>query len=156
VTKEYPSQIKTADILPADVTLGAVGVPTLIGKLTVSSGTAISLGVGDQEGQDNAEGRLYVDIVDDTAAAEDGMLRFEARDPNETETYILYDLSTIKGRAGDADTRAAQVPFKAQNFWIPENWSIQCWMRPDAAGDVVDVSASTFLADCMKATYRAA
>jgi hypothetical protein len=29
-------------------------------------------------------------------------------------------------------------------------------MRPDAAGDVVDVSASTFLADCMKATYRAA
>jgi hypothetical protein len=36
VTKEYPSQIKTADILTADVTLGAVGVPTLIGKLTVS------------------------------------------------------------------------------------------------------------------------
>lgn len=151
----YASQLKTSDILTADVTLGATTAWTEIGSYQVPDGTAIMLGNGSLIGQDNAQGRLYFDIIDDAAGAEDGMIRIVAVNPTQTKEFILFQGSTTKGRSGDADTRAAQIPLPEQkDFVVPENWYIKIKMKPDAAGDVVDVSACTFLCDVIAFDYR--
>lgn len=155
IKNPFPTQIGTANILTADVTLGAAGAWTQIGSYTVPDGTAIMLGQGNLSGQDNARGRFYYDIVDDAAGAEDGDIRIEARNPNQTDIRILYQGTTVKGRSADADTRTGQIPFPENGIWVPENWTIRVFMNPAAAGDVVDVSACTFLMDVMKADYVA-
>ena len=155
VSNPYPDQISTVDILTADATLGLTTAWTEIGRYQIPAGNAIKVGQGTMRGQDNAEGRHYCDLIDDAAGAEDGKYRVVAVNPTQTKNIILYSGTTTKGRSGDADTRAAQVPLAERGGWIPENWFLTMQMQPLAAGDVIDVSACTFLLDIMRADYAA-
>lgn len=149
----YPDMITTGDILTADVLLGQPGTWIEIGSYQVPRGTAKELGLGRLSGQDNARGRLYIDIVDDSAGSEDGILRICAVNPTGTREVILWQGSTIAARGGDADTRAAQIPFPETDYIIPEDWFIKVKMNPAVAADTVDVSACTFLMDCLTYDY---
>jgi len=156
VFNPYPSQIRNLQILTADTVLGLAGVWAQIGAgYVVPDGQAIRLGHGSLAGQDNAQGRLYFDMVDDAAGPEDGMVRIVARNPSLTRAIILFQGSTNKGRAGAADDRYAQIPFPAIGDFIPENWVIAVEILPDLAADTVDVSACFFYMDIEAAEYRA-
>ena len=146
-------QLRTGDILTADVTLGAVANWTTIGSYTVPDGVAIMVGTGTSGSQADAQGRCYFDIVDDAAGAEEGMIRVVAVDPENTSRITLMEKSTTTGRSGDADTRSGQIPLPERGPWLLPATKIQVEMKPDAAGDIVDVSACTFLLDTTKAVY---
>ena len=155
VERAFASQLTMADFMAANVTLGAATVWTELGSYTVPRGQAVKLGYGRLEGQDTATGRLYYDIIDDTAGnatAEDGLIRIVAVNPTQTKSNILFQGSTTKGRSGDADSREKQIPFPEHSMgWVPQDWTIRIQMKPNAAGDIVQYVYSVLLMDCMVA-----
>ncbi len=148
----FEGQLRVADIITANVVLGDATAWTRIGSYQVPRGTAIELGKGDLEGQTQAYGRLYIDVRDNAAspgAEINGMLRIEARGPQGRPVHVIKEITTVAARSGTADTRQDQIPFPRTMKIVPEDWTIEIWLRPDSgdAGKTVGASNCVVLLD---------
>ena len=85
-----------------------------IGTVTVPADQLIGLGYGPQSGQDDAVGRIFMDLVDNTASPVDiaGLFRIMITSSNDLPlgsrpVLIEYDLNTLRLGASD---RAGRLP----------------------------------------------
>jgi hypothetical protein len=126
----------------------AAGVWAQVGEYTVPDGTAIALGFGAQQGQDQAQGRIYLKMIDDTAGdatEEPGMLRLELRNPRGIPVRTLFE-SRSEALSASTD-RTKQLPFPELNVVATEGWKLALLMKADAA-DIVQMTKSVAAIDC--------
>lgn len=122
------------DIQGAADPVCAAGEFVQIGCFTVPDGTALALGFGSQEGQESAQGRIYVKLIDDTAGnvtEEPGTLRLELRNPRNIPVRTLFESRTEALSA--STTRPDQLPFAQMRQVATEGWKIVALFKADAA-----------------------
>lgn len=92
-----------------------------VGEEVINAKELLSVGYGQQSGQDNAQGRIYMDLQDGAAAAIDGKVRLSIYNPQERNMNILreFNLKTLKTDLAD---RTKQIAFPDNtNTWITED-----------------------------------
>ena len=96
-----------------------------IGSVTVPADQLIGLGYGGQAGQDDAVGRIFVDLVDNTGTPVDiaGLFRIMITSSNDLPlgarpVLIEYDLATL--RLGETD-RAGRLPLPFSGIMLSKD-----------------------------------
>jgi hypothetical protein len=141
-------------LLTGDVTLLDNGHWTTLDTYTVPDGQAIQFGQGSIRSQEGAVGRIYIDLVDDGAGAEEGIVRLSVENPTGTERIEIERWPTVRLRSGDHDSLRDQLAFPADGRWFPADSVVVLEM--DAAtddNDTVDVSACGLLIDIQRAPF---
>jgi hypothetical protein len=138
VSNAFRGCLTYANIALAADPVMAAGVMQQIGEYKVPDGTAIALGFGNQQGQESAQGRIYMKLIDDAAAEEAGMLRIELRNPRGIPVRTLFE-SRTEALSASTD-RTKQLPFPEQNVVLTEGWKLAFLAECDAA-DTIDMSA---------------
>lgn len=147
IKNPYRSQFNAGTLLDdADVTLVASQFVE-IGRYTVPAGTGICLGYGGLTGQDNSIGRVYMDLIDDAAGDEQGLIRIELRNPQDRTEMVLWEGRSEALRTLNATPDFAEMlPFPQMADMATEDWAFVVLMKADAA-DVLNVSACTVMMD---------
>lgn len=125
-----------------------------IGRYTVPAGSAICLGYGVQSGMDNAVGRCYIKLIDDTAGdatEEHGLLRLEVRDPQDRPVEVLWEARTEQ--TGASTTQNLKIPFPEHAAKFGEDWALVLLFKSDAA-DIIQWDFSKVLFDITIYTAR--
>jgi hypothetical protein len=135
-------------LMTGDVAVVA-GQPIRLGEYKVQAGELVSLGYANNESQEGAAGRIYVDIKNNAAvpgANIEGTVRFAIYSPQNRhmETLVEYRTETLRT---DKANRTLQVPFPSSMFpFIREDRKLVLEFIADAAGTVGKAN-STILMD---------
>lgn len=148
----FRSAFTKADLITGDVAL-IQGQFIRLGSYAVQAGELVSPGYAGQSGQDNAQGRLYVDLKDNTAtpgASVNGVLRLSIFSPQDRPLEIINEWRTETLRTSATD-RTLQIPFPEFDAWVSEDKKIVLEFKADANATLGKVN-STLIMDCTKAT----
>lgn len=121
-----------------------VGQYVEIARYIVVAGQGIALGYGNLAGQSDAIGRIYMKIIDDTAGdvtLEPGMIRIEARNPQDRPIATLFEARTedLNCNALASPTPADKVSFPMMKDVLTEDFAIVVLLKADAA-DILDTT----------------
>lgn len=116
---------------PATVALVAGSIVRL-GEYKVQAGELICNGFGEQTGQDNAVGRVFMKLMDTTATPVQihGMVRLSVYSPQNRPLLILSEHRTEILASGETD-RSLQTPYPEDVNWIQEDKKLVLEFIPD-------------------------
>jgi hypothetical protein len=109
-----------------------------LGRYTVQAGVALALGYGSMEGQDSANGRLYLDLRNNAASPGvvlNGKLRLDIHNAQDRVQATIWEGRTERIRTSATDPRQ-QLPMPWINAITTEDVSFVLKFRADAAGTV--------------------
>lgn len=134
----FPSCLTENDLLSEGTIALLASKWQELGRKVVPAGTAYAIGYGNERGMDNAVGRVYMKIYDDTVTpvAEPGMVRLELRDPQDRPIETLAEWRTEQLETSATD-RQQMIPLPEHVAAFGEDWSLVLMFRPDAADTVV-------------------
>jgi hypothetical protein len=130
--------------LTADVSCPA-GIFTRIGKYEVQAGEIVTIGYGQNSGQESAEGRIYVDLEDATPALIPGTLRISIYSPQDRPLAIIGEYRSETLSTGE-DDRTKQVPLPESGLYASEDKKIVLEFKADAAA-TLKAANTTILMD---------
>lgn len=148
-----PERFRTAltknDLISADTVLTA-GQFVKLGERKIEAGELLAVGFGQESGQNNAQGRIYMDLKTAASAAIAGTVRLQAYSPQNRPLVILgeWRTETLSTGAGD---RTKQVPFPEDIYWLSEDKKLVLEFNADAAATVAKAQ-STILMDATEET----
>lgn len=148
----FRSAFTKAELIGAAV-LCIAGQFVRLGQYSVQAGELISPGFASQSGQDSAQGRLYVDLKDNTTApgvSMNGTLRLSIFSPQDRPLEIINEWRTETLRTSVTD-RTLQIPLPEFDAWISEDKKIVLEFKSDD-GRTISQANSTFIMDLTKAT----
>lgn len=154
VQEKYRSAFTKSELISGDVVCAA-GQFNRLGAYVVKAGEAISVGFGNQSGQQNAQGRIYIDLKDNAAAPganTNGLLRMVAYSPQDRPVEIIWEARTESLRTNSSD-RTQQNPYQEHDLMVPEDKKLVLEFLPDAAVTVGKAN-STVLMDITRFTVR--
>lgn len=140
----YRSALTQADLIANASTVTVAGQYVKLGERKIFAGEQIALGVGETSGQDNAVGRLYMDLKNATVAV-NGTVRLSIYSPQNRPLVTLHEFRTETLRHGTSD-RSLQVPFPVGLAWASEDKKIVLEFMADTS-DTVSKTTSTILMD---------
>lgn len=114
------------------------GIFTRLGARVIQAGELMSLGFGQESGQNNAQGRIFVDIRDNTAspgAVVPGVVRLTAYTPQDRPLVILAEFRVETLNQNSAD-RTKQLPFPESIYQLSEDKKLVVEFKPDATTTV--------------------
>ena len=146
----FRSAFTQNDLINADTVDCIAGNPIKLGEYVVPAGELVSTGYGNLNGQQNATGRIYVDLQSSTGAV-DGLVRISAFSPQDRPKEILreYRTETLRQNATD---RTKQVPFEEHQLAVSEDKKIVFEFIADTTV-TVDKSKSKILMDITKQVF---
>lgn len=147
-TNYWRSALTLDDFFAADKAVTA-GQFNLLGEYTLNPGQVVILGFGTLDGQQDADGRIYVDIKDNSAAPGvnlDGVLQICYYDANDHLMYTMQEYRTETLRTNNSD-RTKQIPFPEADKGISAFKSIKIFFKPDATGKTVSATNSSLIMD---------
>lgn len=104
-----------------DATVSVVeGQIIKLGEYKVEAGELITVGYGEQTGQNNAVGRVFMELKSDADAALNGMVRLSVYSPQNRPLKILGEFRTETLISGKTD-RTLQTPFAEHSDWLSED-----------------------------------
>ena len=126
-----------------------------IGSVTVPADQLIGLGYGSQAGQDDAVGRIFVDLVDNTGTPVDieGLFRIMITSSNDLPlgarpVLIEYDLATL--RLGETD-RAGRLPLPFTGIMLSKDKKFKFLVKNTASSaQTLELADSTAEVDITK------
>ena len=151
--KEPRRSVLTKDSLNVTDTAVEAGRFTEIGCYTVSAGMAVEVGFGFQTAQDEAQGRIFIDIKDNSVAPGadiNGLVRIELLDAQKRPLKTLFESRTELLRQGAGD-RTKQISLAETDAIARENKHIVVQVMPDANA-TVGAANSTILIDATNYT----
>ena len=148
--EKFRSAFTKNELIDTATVVCVAGNPIKLGEYVVPAGELVAIGYGDQDGQDSANGRIYIDLQTSTADA-DGLVRISAFSPQDRPYEILreYRTETLRQGAGD---RTKQIPFPVHDLNISEDKKIVLEFIADA-GVTVTKADSTILMDITKQVF---
>jgi hypothetical protein len=123
-----------------------------LGEYKVEAGEMVSIGYGQQSGQQNAQGRIYVDLKDNGVAPGldlNGTVRLSVYSPQNRPIEILGEWRTETLRT-DITDRTLQVPFPEDDLWISEDKKLVLEFASDGS-EVLGKTNSTYIMDITQA-----
>ena len=122
-----------------------------VGAYTVPAGMAVEVGFGVQSGQDEAQGRIFIDLKPATGSF-DGLVRVQLLDAQKRPLETLFESRTELLRQGATD-RTKQISLPEVGAIARENNIIALEVNPDTNA-TISVAASTILIDTTTYTDR--
>jgi hypothetical protein len=152
--EKYSTTLTQADLMDNDTIAVLAGIPIKLGEYQVQAGEEIAIGFGPFAGQESAIGRIYAEIMDDTATAaeEPGMLRLSVWDPQNRPLIVLGEWRTETLSSGASD-RSLRIPLPESNINLTEDQKLVLEFISDASDTVVKAS-STIAVDCTRYRVR--
>lgn len=150
-TEPRNSNLTKADLLPADVICPA-GQFTMLGSYTVKAGMGVAIGQGEFASQGDATGRLFVDLKDAALSPGvdiDGLIRIEARDPQDRPVETIVEDRTDNTRLGVTALSERTVLYE-HNTIATEDRKYALLFRPDttafvgSANSKINVAVTTY------------
>lgn len=142
LTNKFARAYNLAELGVTDVALPAA-IYTQIGSVVCPAGTALQMGVGVHTGQDNAVGRIYMQLQTSVPAVITGDFRIDVQDPqNRTKDTIFQTRSELLNTS--ATDRREQYPFPEISAIIGRDWSFVLMFKADAA-NTIDTAESAAL-----------
>lgn len=105
---------------------------TEVARITVPVGVAYALGYGTMAGQDNAQGRVYMDTETSTPAEIKGAIRIDLHDSQDRVVKTLFEARSEETHTSVSDRRQ-QLPFPSISDVATQNMAIVVKMKADAA-----------------------
>lgn len=141
----YRSALTQTDLISAATVTTTAGQFVKLGERKILAGETIGLGYGDASGQDNAVGRLFMDLKDSTPANVNGIVRLSIYSPQNRPLIVLHEFRTETLRMGST-VRDQQIPFPIGSAWASEDKKIVLEFMADASG-LVNRTNTTILLD---------
>lgn len=117
-----------------------------VGRFVVPAGVGYSLGYGQANGQDSAQGRIYGELKDTGAAAVAGVFRIALLDAKEQPIRTLFE-ARCESLTTSATDRQQQMPLAEHEAVAVEDRIIALYIKCADAAKTLDVSASTLRID---------
>ena len=136
---QFRSALTIADFMASGSTVSCTaGVYTILGKRQIQAGELLSLGYGQGAGQDTADGRIFVDIRDNSASPGvviKGKARLTAYTPQMRPLVILgeYRIETLNQNSTD---RTKQLAYPESVYQLSEDKYLVLEFMPDATSTV--------------------
>ena len=152
--REPRRSVLTKDSLniTGDIAIRA-GQFTEIGCYTVPAGMAVEVGFGFQSAQDEAQGRIFIDLRKPGTAPGgevNGLVRIELLDAQKRPVETLFESRTELLRQGAGD-RTKQISLSETDAVARENKNIVIQVKPDADANISSAN-STILIDATNYT----
>lgn len=147
----FRSAFTQANLISAASVACIAGNPIKLGEYVVPAGELVSIGYGTLNGQQNATGRIYVDLQVAAGTPADGLVRISAFSPQDRPKEILREYRTETLRQNLTD-RTKQVPFEEHQLAVSEDKKIVLEFIADTAL-TVDKSKSKILMDITKQVF---
>lgn len=126
-----------------DVTVKA-GQWVRIGEYRVQAGELVSVGFGGSNGQESAQGRIFMDIKD-AAGQLEGFVRLSVYSPQDRPIEIIHEFNIATLRLNETD-RTKQVPFPEDQRWLSQDKKLVLEFKAAADG-TIDKSKTKLLMD---------
>lgn len=146
MAERFRSALTAADLVgSATVTLTA-GTPVKVGERKVEAGEMIAIGFGQETGQNNAQGRIFMDLKDTTATpvAIKGLVRLQAYSPQNRPIKILGEWRAEVLATGSGD-RTKQVPLPEDIFYLPEDRKLVLEVIADSTQTLSKANSTIYL-----------
>lgn len=127
----YRSAFIATDLISAATVACTAGQYNKLGEYQVQAGELVGLGFGEQSGQENATGRLYMLLQNATPAAVNGTVRLQAYTPQNRPLEILAEFRT-EAISQNATDRTKQMPLPFNNIFLSEDKKIFLEFNPDS------------------------
>jgi hypothetical protein len=149
MAERFRSAFTKADLITADTVLVA-GSFMKVGEYKVQAGELVTIGYGQESGQESAQGRIYMDLKTSASAVINGTVRLQVYSPQNRPLYILgeWRTETLSSGAGD---RTKQVPLAEAMAWASEDKKIVFEFNSDTAVTLAKAQ-STILMDTTEET----
>lgn len=126
------------DLISATTVVATAGQYQWLGSYQIMSGELLSIGFGSQSGQNDAQGRFFCSIMDNTASpgvAINGTVRLTVYTPQKRPLMILGEWRTETLSTGSGD-RTKQVPLPESIYQLSEDKYLALEFMPDATATV--------------------
>lgn len=122
------------------------GVYTRLGARVIQAGELLSLGYGDQSGQNNAQGRIYAQLKDNsgTPVVLNGVFRLSVYTPQNRPLVILGEWRTDTLSAGAGD-RTKQVPLPESIYQLSEDKQLVLEFNCDTTATLAKANCSILM-----------
>jgi hypothetical protein len=137
----YRSAFTSNDLIGAASVACTAGQFNKLGEYQVQAGELVGLGFGDQSGQENAVGRLYMLLQTSAPAAIPGTVRIQAYTPQNRPLEILAEFRT-EAISQNATDRTKQMPLAFNNIFLSEDKKIFLEFNPDATATVAKANTT--------------
>lgn len=146
-TSFYRGNLKAADIIGASTVALTQNEYTKIGEVVVKADQLIGMGFGGGENQDNASGRIYVDLMDNasTPAAVNGKFRImmqSSQDMPISSVPVILDVDLDILRSG-ANSRGGQIPWQFHDILLSKDKKFVFYVKCDDASITLSKANST-------------
>lgn len=143
----FRSALTQNDLISAATVAVTAGQYTILGKRTIQAGELLSIGFGDESGQNNAQGRVFMSIKDNAAspgADISGTLRLSVYTPQMRYLTNLGEWRTETVSTGTGD-RTKMVPLPENIYQLSEDKILALEFNPDASGTVGKANSKILL-----------
>ena len=146
-TSFYRGNLKAADIIGAATVALTQNEYTKIGEVVVQADQLIGMGYGSGENQDNASGRIYVDLINNaqTPAAINGKFRImmqSSQDMPIGSVPVILDVDLDILRSGSGD-RSGQIPWHFNDILLSKDKKFVFYVKCDDASQTLSLANST-------------
>ena len=134
----FRSALTQNDLIANATTSGIAGQYVKLGERKIEAGEALSIGFGQQSGQESAQGRIFIDVRDNAAspgAVINGTIRLQVYSPQNRPLVILGEWRTETLRTGSGD-RTKQIPLPEDIYQLTEDKKLVLEYMADAAQTV--------------------
>lgn len=143
MAERFRSALTQNDLVSAATVAVVTGQYNKIGERVIQAGELLCPGYAEQSGQENSQGRLFMDFRDNGASPGlliNGTIRLAIYSPQNRLLKIVGEWRTETLRAGAGD-RTKQIPFPIDNgAWASEDKKFVLEYMPDAAQTVGKVN----------------
>lgn len=133
----WRSAFKLSDFMSADTAV-VTGQWNKLGQVQINPGQIIALGFGELAGQQDASGRVFIDIRDNTAspgAVFEGTIQLAIYDANDHPLMVLDEYRTEQVRTSSTDRRE-QIALPFNNVYASQYKKYCLFFKPDVAGTI--------------------
>jgi predicted RecA/RadA family phage recombinase len=135
-TNFFRGNLNAADVIDTDTVALIAGQYVKVGEVVVSADELIGPGFGAGSDQDNAAGRIYVDLKDgeSTPGAINGKFRImiqSSQDMPIGAKPVILDLDLAILASGATD-RNGQIPFEFQDFFLSKDKKFVFYVKSTA------------------------
>lgn len=144
---QFRSALTQNDLITNATTAVVAGQFNKLGERKIEAGEELSVGYGQQDGQESAQGRIFADIRDNAAspgAVVPGVFRLQVYSPQNRPMFILGEWRTETLSTGSGD-RTKQVPLKEDQYLLTEDKKLVLEFMPDAAATIGKVNTKILL-----------
>lgn len=141
----FRSALTQNDLISAATVTLVAGQFIKLGEYKIQAGEQISIGYGQQSGQESAQGRIFMDIRNATPTSIKGVVRLQVYSPQNRPLVILGEWRTETLSTGSGD-RTKMVPLPEDIYSLTEDKKLVLEFMADAT-DTVTKTQSTILFD---------